>query len=189
MNKLLIPILASVLVLGTLGLSEVYGPTEELFGNYHIISQGTALCEIDERICWIAKTHTRNNLNVDTIGKGIVSGTADGVIYIHGTADDNLKSKTGKHEPPKPLSLVYHTIRWDFVSSSNELTMNGVATAPNGEKFKLSVLAVQTDSVKQLAIPDWFFKYTLVSHDRTITGFTIGTGTDILELVDKSAEK
>lgn len=158
--------------------------TDMASSDLFINTQGVSICERDGDLCGTGKTTMRSILAIESQLPDAVFGTADGVIRIQGISDSS-----GKIEPPKPLSFVYGKVTWTFTSSTNELTMSGTATSSNGEPYLLSMTGKQQEKTSQLAIPDWFFTYTLEGKDKTIRGFTIGTGTDILELIDKSAEK
>ena len=178
------------MIFGMVITTEAQKPVDKTSPELFINTQGVSICERNGDLCGTGKSTMRivgfEVENPDTLH---VTGSADVSIKVKGISNDGSNSKTENIEPPKPLSFVFHNITWNFLTQSNELTMKGTTTS-SGEIIQYLIVGKQQEKTTQLAIPDWFFKYDIKRSDgTTITGFTIGTGTDILELVDKSAEK
>jgi len=173
-GKLSVPILAGILVFGTIAAgfsfsdahATHYRGGQMVIGDKLILkTKGVSQCE-DEKgnFCGAAKTKMRLKLTVDEISKDIVSGTAKGVIYIHGTADD------------------FKDYSWTLDTTTESIS---VASGKEGpiELFKVEINGWFLPEVDDQV----FLKSTLFKEGKTLTGFNLGV---VLEkLVDKSAEK
>ena len=179
---LLASILAATLmsVLTAANMSQAEAKFTDASSPYLVVNtKGIATCFQQEGdFCGGSKMNSKLGLSVlETSSTGQISGVAK----------TKLTHFVGQDPGGEGITLKSNDLIWVIDTNTRQISIDGIVKGDDKSSFKVEIKGWYTLPEVDDEV---MLRTTIIGADNNIiTGFTIGTGTDILELVDKSAEK
>ena len=166
--------IAAVSIFATTAPIDAVKPIDKASPDLVLNTQGVATCFQQEGdFCGGAKMKSKLGLSVEDVSStGIVSGIAKA----------KLTHFVGQDPGGEGITLKSNNISWSIDSKTNQISMNGIVVGDDKSAFKVEINGWYTLP----EVGDEVLLRTTITgpSENIINGFTIGTGTDILELLE-----
>lgn len=159
------------MITGQLSFDAAYGAhTYEKEERAGIKTKGLAICETDKgEFCGAGQMKSMLSLTVTEANKESVSGTGEMELIFRADSEDSD-------------TFIANNLSWTFDSGARSIYLSGFGFDDGKSLFKVEIIGYvpELDSDQS----GMFMTTTITgTNGNTITGFTAGTGTDILGLV------